>query len=353
MRFYKFIARSLLAGGCLILANPATAANQDWQITDTIRGADKTGAAGYERLLPQGDLLNRAETRPNIQLAQSDDAAFRVNQLEEQIRLLNGKVEDMTFQLLQMQEQIRKMQEDNEFRFQELEQRGDAKIDGANETAQAGGESLGKPLPSDQADTGNGSDGTNNTNNSESIESILDGNDLAGGEKLGAPPAALGSLTFDGDGNVVDSNVGAPIDLTKNLASVQFPEAPDQLFNLGYEYVQAGEYSRAEEVFNAFVANHPGDAKMPEAKFWLGESHFSQGHYEEAARVFLENHKENPKAALGAQNLLKLGVSLAGLNQRELACATYAEVPKKYPDLSNAVRKRVDVEQRAAKCKNG
>lgn len=284
------------------------------------------------------------------QLAQNSDAVFRINQLEEQLRVLTGKMEDMNFQMLQMQEQIRKMQEDNEFRFQELEQRGDVPSGGSSETAKTGGESLGKSQPSDQTASGNRSGGNGDR---QSITDLLNEEQLSGGNRLGEPPTSLGTLTFDADGNLVDSNVGKPIDLTGKVTGVELPDTPGQLFNLGYEYVQAGEYERAEQVFSRFVDEHPSDGKLPEAKFWLGESLFAQGNYEDAARVFLENHKQNPNANLAAQNLLKLGVSLAGLDQRELACATYAEVPKKYPDISNAIRKRVDVEQRAARCKNG
>lgn len=47
-----------------------------------------------------------------------------MQQLEEQLRQLNGRIEEMSFQLLQMQETIRKQQEDNEFRFQQLEKTG-------------------------------------------------------------------------------------------------------------------------------------------------------------------------------------------------------------------------------------
>ncbi len=64
--------------------------------------------------LPQAEIPGEAP----VLLAQ--DAAGNV-QMEEQIRLLNGKVEELTFQILQMQEQMRKLQEDNEFRFQEIE----------------------------------------------------------------------------------------------------------------------------------------------------------------------------------------------------------------------------------------
>ena len=59
-----------------------------------------------------------------VVLAQASDP--RITQLEEEIRKLSGTVEELNFQVLQMQEQMRKMQEDNEFRFQELEKRGDA-----------------------------------------------------------------------------------------------------------------------------------------------------------------------------------------------------------------------------------
>src|SRR6218665_1095302 len=55
-------------------------------------------------------------------LAQSNDAV-RNQQLQEELRQLNGRIEEMSYQLLQMQEQMRKTQKDNEFRFQELEKK--------------------------------------------------------------------------------------------------------------------------------------------------------------------------------------------------------------------------------------
>ena len=56
-----------------------------------------------------------------VELAQAGDP--RITALEEQVRALSGTIEELNFQILQMQEQMRKMQEDNEFRFQELEQK--------------------------------------------------------------------------------------------------------------------------------------------------------------------------------------------------------------------------------------
>src|SRR5690606_13511920 len=57
-----------------------------------------------------------------VQMAQSAG----MTGLEDQVRQLNGKIEELNFQILQMQEQIRKQQEDNEFRFQQLEGGGQA-----------------------------------------------------------------------------------------------------------------------------------------------------------------------------------------------------------------------------------
>ncbi len=48
--------------------------------------------------------------------------------------------------------------------------------------------------------------------------------------------------------------------------------------------------------------------------------------------------------------LLKLGVSMAGLNQREVACATFSEVGKRYPGSSSALKERVKQEQALATC---
>jgi len=317
------------------------------------RGSGNGGMFNHDTARPGAVVPDTNQpTLAPVQMAQSSDAAFRVIELEEQVRSLNGKLEEMTFQLLQLQEQIRRMQEDNEFRFQELEDQSALKKKNRN-TAKAGGESLGKLQPSESETASNnaGSIDSDGIVDRKSIEELLEGD---GGSPLGTPPQALGTLTFDENGNLIDSNVGKPIDLTGQLRVPQgMPESEDELFKLGYEYVQGGDYDQAGDVFQQYVDQFPGSSRDAEARFWLGESLFAQGDYEASARVFLENHRTNPQGPLAAQNLLKLGVSLSGLQQRELACATLAEVPWKYPGMSNSVRKRVIVEQQAAKCQSG
>ena len=90
--------------------------------------------------------------------------------------------------------------------------------------------------------------------------------------------------------------------------------------------------------------------RVSDAQYWLGESLFARGQYRDAADEFLSGYKAYPQSGKAADTLLKLGLSLAGLGEREAACSTYAEVLKKYPNSSNALRQRVATEQAVARC---
>ncbi|HSO46775.1 MAG TPA: tol-pal system protein YbgF [Rhizobiaceae bacterium] len=368
-------------------------------------GLSAVTAAAWELRLP----LSGDQTGRNYVLAQAADATSRAMQLEEEVRALTGKVEDLTFQLLQLQETLRKMQEDNEFRFQELEsgkQGAVAPADGSDAAAPRiamEDAAPGKLQPSEQDAGAQRSDGDEIAGLIEAEPSapgkpprMIDGVEVYEGPSGPAPalePRILGTLRFDENGNVIEAAPGEPIDLSNpppsapvgevpveagdlpppagvgeaqlpgvetgaaapgesggQVASLAMSDNPAQLYELGYGYVQAGDYEQAEAAFRQFTTRHQDNARMGEASFWLGESVFAQRRYEEAAKIFLDAHKKYPDNVLGAQNLLKLGVSLAGMNQRELACATFAEVPNKYPKLSNAVRAKLQAEQKAISC---
>ncbi len=306
----------------------------------------------------------------NTVSAQTAEATYRVNQLEEQVRQLNGKVEDLTFQLLQLQEQLRKMQEDNEFRFQELEDRSD--VSGGSKKRKSIGdlidpakmqnleESLGKPEPSEQqADAERLGGKIASIDPEAGGKRMIDGVEIYDGQSglRAERPKPLGTIIYDAEGNVIDSAIGVPIDLTKGLyggsdAKVRtaVPVDAEETYRLGYNYMQSGDYDLAEETFLGFIERFPGHLRTPDVNFWLGESHFSRRQFEKAAKIFLNSHRNWPDARMAPQTLLKLGVSLAAMNQRELACATYAEVTQKYPSSSAMVRRNVTAEQNAARC---
>ena len=281
--------------------------------------------------LPQADIPGEAP----VLLAQ--DSGGNV-QLEEQIRLLNGKVEELTFQILQMQEQVRKLQEDNEFRFQELEKsrQGNAgpKVKPADDSAQAAPEPPKDPDKVRVVTTENGG-------NSDDIAGVIDGT-----QEGGAPPQDLGSVKFDENGNPVGATIAEP----DKVAAIPPADNPAEIYKTAYEHILSGEYPSAEAAFRSHIENFPADPQTADARYWLGESLIGQERYRDAAEVLLKAQKEFPKSKKAPDMLLKLGVSLSALDNKDVACATFAQVSKKYPKAAPAVVERVAAEQAKAGC---
>jgi tol-pal system protein YbgF len=89
---------------------------------------------------------------------------------------------------------------------------------------------------------------------------------------------------------------------------------------------------------------------VPDATFWLGESYLQRNRHREAAEQFLKISTQFPTSSKGADAMLKLGVSLNALGARDQACATFAELERKYPQAATNVRQGVDREQKRARC---
>jgi tol-pal system protein YbgF len=299
-----------------------------------------------------------------VVMAQAGDSSVRVQQLEETIRQLNGRIEEMSFQLLQMQEQMRKTQEDNEFRFQELEK---SENGAAGKPAVASSSPPRGNAPERSADDVAGIIGT---------QPDLSNGQVAGTEPAptgttGAPETVLGSIDFDQNGNPraasrnenANNSSGLPgVDTGSRLPapSSQAPvREPQQTASLGnendvyqvaYNHVLSGDYALAETEFTQYLADYPEGSRAADASFWLGEAQYSQGKFNESAKTFLNAHQTYGKSAKAPEMLLKLGMSLAALDNSETACATLGEVTKRYPQAPRAVLTKVSSEQKRLRC---
>jgi tol-pal system protein YbgF len=283
---------------------------------------------------PQADVPG---ARPVI-LAQ--DAVGNI-QVEEQIRLLNGKVEELTFQILQMQEQMRKLQEDNEFRFQELEKTKQGMAQPKQDNTDAAAVQPEPPAGEPKKEGSIRVVTTEKTNATDDIAATIDGS-----EGAGAPPKDLGSVKFDENGNPVGGSVADP----GQVAALPSGDNPGELYKKSYEHILAGEYPSAEAGFRQHIESYPADPQAADARYWLGESLIGQERYRDAAEVLLKAQKEFPKSKKAPDMLLKLGVSLAALDNKDVACATFAQVSKKYPKAAPALVERVSAEQAKAGC---
>ncbi|WP_181013812.1 tol-pal system protein YbgF [Agrobacterium rosae] len=284
---------------------------------------------------------------------------YRVQQLEEQLRQLNGRIEEMSFQLLQMQETIRKAQEDNEFRFQELEggkpaaptapkKKTEADIPSAGrqddvatiiETPPQGGASMGGAPGAGQTATGPRTNAAPGETTLGSIELDQRGMPIGGSLNSNAQNSA-GALPGVETGR---SSSPDPV----NTAALT---SENDIYQAAYSHVLSGDYKAAEKGFDQYIQSYPKGAKAADANFWLGEAQYSQGKFTDSAKTFLNAHQTYSKSPKAPEMLLKLGMSLAALDNKETACATLREVPKRYPSASKTVLGKVTSEQKRLSC---
>ncbi|RUW46302.1 tol-pal system protein YbgF [Mesorhizobium sp. M8A.F.Ca.ET.021.01.1.1] len=346
-------------------------------VTALASGSGQSTESGFSFHLPTLELpslFGEKKKQDQVQLAQSSGAG--VTGLEDQLRQLTGKVEELNFQILQMQEQIRKQQEDNEFRFQQLEggsQGGQPpaqkKSDATTGTNTDVASARATQAP---ADAGAAPGGDQSTGGKTVEDVIVESPDGDPGKLIpgkGAPEKTFGSITVDKNGNVIDAGgstqatapaqdtapaASAPAKAGKSggtqVAALPATNNPEELYRNSYQFILSGDYGTAEQGFRDHISRFPKDAKTADAHYWLGESLLGQQKYRDAAEVFLAASKDYPKAKKAPDMLLKLGVSLVGLKQHDVACATFSEVGKRYPDISSTLKERVKQEKALAAC---
>ena len=318
-------------------------------------------ALSVSPLPPAPVTANDAEPA-RMHVAQTQEAAqlaVRIQQLEEQMRVLNGQIDGLTFQLTQMQTLVDRMSQDNEQRLTALEGGAPGKPPAATQTD---GATPSEALPQDPNAaaplTEIPEQGVKPLPGEEEIDpSFTEGN---------ASPDALGNsgdpLVGTGNGDqAIPLGTGAavPIGGTPPLDLSFDPNAPDAntgdadadaQYNAGYDAMTKGDYAFAETQFSQFLELYPDNAKATDAANWLGEALIQRAAYDEAAEVLLNAFQKAPDNPRAPDLLLKLGVSLSGAEERETACRTFAEIDKRYTNLTPAFLTRLTAEKTKAEC---
>jgi tol-pal system protein YbgF len=183
-----------------------------------------------------------------------------------------------------------------------------------------------------------------------------------GGRGAGGPLDL--STMSTGPGTGPGAQLGAPLEsgplpappprnfsATGAVTSVAPPsDSAKDTYDLAYGYVLRKDYALAEDTFQAFLKKYPNDRRAADAQFWLGESLFQRQRYDAAAQAFLELSTKHTGHAKAPEALLRLAQSLAAMNQKEMSCATLAEVGRKYPKATATVKQGVEREQKRVRC---
>lgn len=139
-----------------------------------------------------------------------------------------------------------------------------------------------------------------------------------------------------------------------NTPSAQPPILPQGTAQEQYDFASAllrrNDYDAAERAFAAFLKQHPDDALASNAQYWLGETFYVRGRFDEAAEAFLTGYEKFGSGKKGPASLLKLGMSLMKLGKKDHACAAWRQLGQRYPDAPARVLARAKAERRAANC---
>lgn len=218
----------------------------------------------------------------------------RLNQMERTIQSLTDKVEDLIHRVEKLEKERKTFEADTDYRLGLLEKRSGLKV-GARPV---------KPTP--PADAGPKQDSA--------------GRDS--GEKRSASASSI-------------------LPAGKEVEQYRFAIAE----------LRQARYDRAAEAFREFLRRHPQGRFAGNAYYWLGETYYAQQNYRQAAIRFADGFKKFPKHAKAPDNLLKLGMSMAHLKKTKEACASWAELKRRYPSAPGYVKRKAAQERKKLGCR--
>lgn len=224
----------------------------------------------------------------------------RIAELERLVQDLTGKVEEALYANRRLEDQLQNQLADMDFRLNALE---------------------GNPMPGAGGAGGGGASGS------------------------AVPPSTsqsgiLGTLPMD-NGATADSQAAGAM----GEQATVLPDAPAaEQYNFAFSLLRRADYAGAEQAFKAFLEAHPGHNLSGNAQYWLGETYYVRGDYEQAAVAFMSGYQTYPDSTKAPDNLLKLGLAMNNLGKTREACAAFTRLSSQYPRAPEAIKRRADAE---------
>jgi tol-pal system protein YbgF len=179
------------------------------------------------------------------------------------------------------------------------------------------------------------------------------------GRQGSAPADPAGTLTADAGGL---AGFGSSQQATPPMSPPAAPREPQRLaavpdggdaaslYSQGYGQLLQRDYAGAEASFRTLVERFPADSLAGKADYWLGESYYARGAFKDAADAFLASYRTYGSGEKAPDSLLKLGMALAQLGEKDAACSTFAEFGAKYPSAEPALLDQAKAERRKVGC---
>ena len=134
-------------------------------------------------------------------------------------------------------------------------------------------------------------------------------------------------------------------------AAYQLPgNTPDEQYQYAFGLLRQANYPEAEQALRAFIDRNPASPLAGNAQYWLGETYYVRGDYQNAAVAFAEGYKKYPDSGKAPDNLLKLGMSLGEIGAKNDACTAFGQLAKQFPGAPANIKERAERERTRLGC---
>ena len=329
MLIFKLVILKLFLILNLVFINISFADNHNiYETLEIIKNDLKT----LERAVYSGSIEVKAKTNDSSvsDLDQnSEDVLTRhllkLSEVEDQFRELTNKFEEINFKLDKLSTRVSKIQADNQIRFQDIE----TNISSGNLSSAENQLSL-KPKTNEQK--------------------VLPGS---------SQPQDLGTISYkDTETNETSQQIQS-VDTTASIVTETFQSEekilpqdlnPVEQYEFATSFLKVGDYSTAERAFREFVLSNPDHELAGSAQYWYAETFRIRQLYTDAASAYLEGYQKYPKGKKAPINLLKLGVSMVQIGEKDQGCKMINGVELQYPNANQSVIQKAKYESKKFEC---
>jgi tol-pal system protein YbgF len=247
---------------------------------------------------------------------------LKLSEIENQFQQLTNRFEEINFKLDKLSNRLSKVQADNQIRFQDIE----------------------------NAITSGGDIKKNIKNTSKKEDKVLPGS---------SEPQDLGSVSYKDNSTNETTQKIQSIETTASIVTETFQaeekilpkENPEKQYEFATSFLKVGDYSTAERAFREFVLTNPSHELAGNAQYWYAETFRIRQLYTDAASAYLEGYQKYPKGEKAPINLLKLGVSMVQIGEKDQGCKMINGVEKQYPKANQSVIQKAKYESKKFECK--
>ena len=237
---------------------------------------------------------------------------LKLNEIEDQFRELTNKFEEVNFKLDKLSSRVTKIQSDNQLRFSDLE----------NSDVKTKSKKTKKKLPgsSQPADFG------------------------------ANPGYSVSNLPNNQETSSVESAQTVITEEPEKRESLLPDKAPKEQYEFAVSFMKIGDYETAEFALKEFIQKNKDHDLAGNAQYWYGETFRIRQLYSDAATAYLDGYQNYPKSKKAPDNLLKLGITMVQLGEKDQGCKMISALKKEYPKASKSVLQKAQYEQKKFKC---